>query len=860
MLSFTNRFPLGGGTYGLYGVFNQCWPSGTFPWGAEQNYFIKHADIAKFLNVGDRPIRGSVNFNDGYKTSCTSNLFLPVLSPANPSNYNNEGGYNIVVYDKTLVYDPPSLPYGTVVAPNYETWTPTNNPMTQEGWSDSTSLIRIKQSIIIGKGQRLTIKDMRVEMGKDAQIIVQSDSVGNTEAGVLILENSTISATQTCGNENNTWKGIILEGNSGKNQDPIAGDFLKRNQAMLYMSNSSVIEKAEIAVQTYAPSNPVIRSGGIVYASNSSFINNQLALSFSAYPIPPLKSKTYSSAINNCAFLANDNNLLSSFRGFIEGYGLNGLQFNSCSFIADYGAKLIGFGIKGIDLGIQVKGNVSGTKLCYFQGLYEGIRIDKARLGDMGSGLNVSRSKFVNNYTGIHTAGVLNTYTCYNTFLMPVRPSLSTAIRNTTGINIETGSGFTLTNNIFGPLSSATNTLITHNNAVLIWNSGSSDNYVQRNTVSSLQQGMIGNFQNKMIIAPGNTPHGLQFLCNQQDANVATCIAALGANPAIDGISPSQGTLSRPAGNTFAHVKYDIYNPNAQVGAISYYYGSGTSKIPTANFGSITPIYAGYNDNCPSSLAPLDTTMHPLPLGALSGIDLREALLWNVAFYSQAYDSLNRNEQLHYYLGMLDDAYSDLARVELYVSDGDTSAANSLYNNIANNRSLTDREAEEFSHWGRMLLDISIDRRAYPLQVLTPIQVATLSTIADSAQMWAKVRAQNWLHAYDGRNYMNTFLYPEDSINTMRKAMESNILQASDDVLFPNPTTRYLSIRYQQQNNNGNPVVFEIRDLMGHLLRQHVLTAEELQQLDIADLPNATYLYRISELGTTKKSGKLIKR
>lgn len=128
--------------------------------------------------------------------------------------------------------------------------------------------------------------------------------------------------------------------------------------------------------------------------------------------------------------------------------------------------------------------------------------------------------------------------------------------------------------------------------------------------------------------------------------------------------------------------------------------------------------------------------------------------------------------------------------------------------------------------------------------------------------MWAKVRAQNWLHAYDGRVAVNTFLYPDDSIggNTMRKALEGGISSiVGTNGVYPNPARTDIEVVYSVQNDKGIAPVFELRDLMGRIVLQQTLSNSGRQHFSVTSLPVSAYLYRISEAGETKMSGKLIR-
>ena len=115
------------------------------------------------------PLLGKLSYDDGI-TTIEKNYLIPIDNKFLIWEYNKRTPSALFGYT--------AFPYGTVIAPDHETWTPTNNPMVNEGYGSNVPIVRIKDTLIIGKGQSLTIKDMTLEMGKDAQIIVESDRAG----------------------------------------------------------------------------------------------------------------------------------------------------------------------------------------------------------------------------------------------------------------------------------------------------------------------------------------------------------------------------------------------------------------------------------------------------------------------------------------------------------------------------------------------------------------------------------------------------------------------------------------------------------------------------------------------------------
>ena len=873
----------GFGEFWLGGFSTLTWPmfsAPVSPWEDVKKFYYRNTDIIPYATTNNVPITGTFSYNDGV-TLVKRNYIVPITKTAVTTTENNAISYLIWEYNKTspgLISSHTAEPFGTIHAPAHETWTPTNNPMVNEGYGDTVNILRIKDKLVIGKGQSLTIKDMTLEMGKDAQIIVESDNTGTLPAGRLMLDNATIKAYRDCANEESYWGGIVLQGNNAKSQENIGGSFYNRYQAMLFMSNNSKLAQANVAVRSYDPANPSTRAGGIVYAYNSSFENNKVSVDIAAYYNPTVIpfASGYAAKFDKCNFTYNDDDLKSDFEGFVKIDAVKDIPFYSCHFTTNFGSIMLGYGIKAYDASLLVRGTFSTTAPCYFKGLMEAVSANKTAFGTSNT-LYINNTNFAQNYSGVYSRAINNSYMHNNSFQIPSRPFPAFGGRNCTGVNMETGSGYTLTSNIFGNVPASSSA---HNNAVLVWNSGSADNSVKDNTVSNLSQGMISNYINTNGSAV--SPSGLQFLCNAQSSNVGTCIAALGADPTQDGMRARQGENSLAAGNTFAHLIADIYNPTAQVGAVNYFHNSAPNAEPTILVGSASKSLTVASDGCAASTLPISTsptttasgTMGtvffglPTPItstSGLSGIALREALLHNVTAYSFATEMPNRISLLHNTYAALGDAYSDLERVDLYLQTNELEAANSLYNGIVANRNLSGTEAYEFSHWGRQLLDISIDLRQAnkSSKQINATQVGILASIADSARMWAKVRAQNWLQLYDGRSSINTFLYPPiTSGGNQRQVLESSITggDAAQNAVYPNPATDNIMVNYIASNDKENNIQIQLTDLLGRVVLQQPIANKGSQKIAIDKLSPGLYFYTIREQNNITLSGKLVKK
>ena len=130
--------------------------------------------------------------------------------------------------------------------------------------------------------------------------------------------------------------------------------------------------------------------------------------------------------------------------------------------------------------------------------------------------------------------------------------------------------------------------------------------------------------------------------------------------------------------------------------------------------------------------------------------------------------------------------------------------------------------------------------------------------------MWAKVRAQNWLQSYDGRSFVNNFMYPPNNIGgTLRKVLDETITGSAANyanVVYPNPVSDFVNVSYTASNDKTQDIQFVLTDLLGRTMLQKTLANKGSQQIAIDQLAAGVYFYTIREQNTITLSGKLIKK
>lgn len=195
---------------------------------------------------------------------------------------------------------------------------------------------------------------------------------------------------------------------------------------------------------------------------------------------------------------------------------------------------------------------------------------------------------------------------------------------------------------------------------------------------------------------------------------------------------------------------------------------------------------------------------------------------------------------------------------DLHLEEGDTAVARSVYNSIPQQYNISPEEYTEFTQWGHALLNLRIALLAANRSPkdLTQGEKAMLQTIADSAAMWAKVRAQNWLSLIDGVSQSNEFLYPEEGAQRPGGGATPVIqtVAGNDKKVWPNPMTDFLQVDFPQDGGS-----IEIYSLDGRNVFSQKLQKGR-QQLDIRQLPEGFYIYRLKQGNSTLETGKLTKQ
>ncbi|MCA1764070.1 MAG: hypothetical protein LC664_13920, partial [Flavobacteriales bacterium] len=266
--------------------------------------------------------------------------------------------------------------------------------------------------------------DVRVETGNTltitATIRMATDATFTIEPGAeLVLNGGTL--TNACGE---TWQGIEVWGNANASQTP-------SNQGVLKVINGALIENARNAVTLWKPDD-WSKTGGIVQASNSTFLNNRRSVEFMSYQNEQVNGVIASnrSYFRNCTFETNDDCIIPEEQNEfmitmwqVSGVGIWGCEFNFDRTVstAGYLRGAIGtsdanFTVDNYCDGIQQIGQpcpVANTTQSTFTGFNKAIH---ARGAEQNVGPTIKNAVFDKNMIGIEFDAVIAPSATFNDF------------------------------------------------------------------------------------------------------------------------------------------------------------------------------------------------------------------------------------------------------------------------------------------------------------------------------------------------------------------------------------------------------------------------------------------------------------
>lgn len=415
----------------------------------------------------------------------------------------------------------------------------------------------------IQPGVTLTIQNSTIKFEDHAKIIV-------SPGAKLKLDNALLTSS-LCGI---MWDGIVLEGNANFAQTPIS-------QGLVEMINQSVIENALTGIRVYGlnsnGSTDWSKTGGIVIAENSTFLNNYRDVEFLSY-----QHENFS-LFEKCQFKTNAPLLNgSTLKWHVSMYDVSGIKYLGCEFsneLSNVSFMERGGGIKSVDAGYivsglcELNGNVGDPcqDMAYSQFTNLDFGID-ATNPSATQPIDISYSIFDKVYRGIqmHRVDLVN---IHDNILQLDN------YQNTTGINLNRCNKYNVTGNEFEGLDNPS--IVT--NGIFVENSNqngllSADNEIYRNTFSKITHGIRAQGYNGNLSSLTNTPdgkNGLTFKCNRFFNGLNSDIYSTGIIKSHQGNCITISGLSNlsPASNLFSNsisLVADFWHEGAQ--QIDYYY------------------------------------------------------------------------------------------------------------------------------------------------------------------------------------------------------------------------------------------------------------------------------------------------
>jgi hypothetical protein len=222
-------------------------------------------------------------------------------------------------------------------------------------------------------------------------------------------------------------------------------------------------------------------------------------------------------------------------------------------------------------------------------------------------------------------------------------------------------------------------------------------------------------------------------------------------------------------------------------------------------------------------------------------------------------------DSIYFWAAQLGSPYGDLLTANLLVEDNQPDSAYVVYDSIITKYGLDSNSVEgnDFVQ-GRNLLSLLVYKHTYnePLLTLSPAQLSTLHSVKTNATMWAHVRAEGWLQAFNHEPFTDTFLYPKDTGSVGERhaapAQPSKPITAIQaNKVYPNPVTGILNVFYTSKSGDLSQI--NIEDISGRVLITQPLQSGILTGIDVSFLSPGIYIYRIFEGKDAMIVGKVVK-
>lgn len=461
---------------------------------------------------------------------------------------------------------------------------------TDETWNQQNYFIC--NNIVIEPNATLTIEDGAiVNIQAGTKIIIKP-------SGKLIVNNATITSSEY-------WQGIEVWGNSEAHQWPDA----QGNYAQGYLELIDAhIENALDAVSLWKPGD-YSKTGGIVAASNTSFINNKRsvhALQYTNFHPVHGKEMDYRATFTRCNFQIDMNyHGIETFYKHVDLDQVRGVKFSACGFYLNQGPNVSpdNMAIASYSAGFSVNAICADNIIpcqSYLPSIFIGFKwaIKANNSAASNRTFFVNRAIFSGNAYGIYANGINNFSVLNSRFNIYYNQTESEPCESVGkrasgfGIHASGCTGFAIEENEFkkaplAPEGDYTGIYIAETQAA---------DQVYRNTFEGLRYGNYAMGKNWEDIY---TWKGLAYYCNWNTGNTQDIKVIKNTGlPPTGGVQDQIGSTSLPAGNTFStNADYHIYNDGNHW--IGYYYSA--PDYPSEVYRVTRHEVVGIQNQCPSN-------------------------------------------------------------------------------------------------------------------------------------------------------------------------------------------------------------------------------------------------------------------
>jgi len=396
---------------------------------------------------------------------------------------------------------------------------------------------RYSQNVRITNNARVTITG-EVQMVTGASITIEPGSF-------LFLDGGTI--TSACGD---LWDGIYVEGTSDLYQSTTS-----TNHGHLKLLNGAIIENAYTAVRNWGlkPNGDTDwnKTGGILRAYNSTFLNNRWDVSFLTYQQFKLGTpKKDMSEFIDCDFIDNDSFVINSSPAWAFGmYKVHNISIIGCTFAdnrLDLEENEKSNGIESVEAYFTIDN--SPDSISEFNNLKYGVRSY-----DYSSKSIVIQNTDFNCFQSINLNGISDAKVNFNNFEVPVSGSNSGAYKYAYGLYLDMCHNYEVEENNF--YSELDPLLKEGSFGVLVNNRHGESSRIYNNTFDNFYVATEAIGQNKDEV----DETGLEFRCNNYSNNKYDVFVTPDYNnpgPVV-GIAEFQGDEGtgpdKPAGNLFGN-------------------------------------------------------------------------------------------------------------------------------------------------------------------------------------------------------------------------------------------------------------------------------------------------------------------